>query len=47
MHHIKYFITGGGTGGHIYPALALVRTLIKTGVDKKDIIYIGNKNNLE
>ena len=47
MHRIKYFITGGGTGGHIYPALALVRTLIKEGVQKDDIFYIGNKNNLE
>lgn len=44
----KYFITGGGTGGHIYPAIALVRELSKSGADiKKDIFYVGNKHNLE
>lgn len=47
MRNIKYFITGGGTGGHIYPSIAVIRELVKTGVDKDNIFYLGNKKNLE
>ena len=47
MRNIKYFITGGGTGGHIYPAMAVIDELTKNGTDKSDIYYIGNKKNLE
>jgi UDP-N-acetylglucosamine--N-acetylmuramyl-(pentapeptide) pyrophosphoryl-undecaprenol N-acetylglucosamine transferase len=39
-------VTGGGTGGHIYPALALIREIKK---DAKDVnfLYIGTKRGLE
>ena len=47
MRNIKYFITGGGTGGHIYPSIAVMRELVKKGVDKEHIFYLGNKKNLE
>ena len=40
-----YFVTGGGTGGHIYPAIAVVNELRNQGVKK--IFYVGNPNNLE
>lgn len=41
-----YFITGGGTGGHIYPAIAICNEL-KKDPSTKEIYYIGNPNNLE
>ena len=40
----KYFITGGGTGGHIYPAIAVADAL---KLDGNDIFYVGNPKNLE
>ena len=45
-HKLTYFITGGGTGGHIYPALAIFEELLKKDTTK-DIYYIGNRKNLE
>ncbi len=42
----KYFITGGGTGGHIYPAMAVADVLAEMG-DDVEIYYVGNPNNLE
>ncbi|MBQ8460407.1 undecaprenyldiphospho-muramoylpentapeptide beta-N-acetylglucosaminyltransferase [bacterium] len=41
-----YFITGGGTGGHIYPAIAVADELLKNEKIGK-IYYVGNPNNLE
>ena len=39
----RYFITGGGTGGHIYPAVAIADYLKGDG----EIFYVGNPRNLE
>lgn len=41
-----YFITGGGTGGHIYPAVAVADALSEED-DTKDLYYVGNPENLE
>ncbi len=37
-------ITGGGTGGHILPAMAIREAFIQRGVD---VLYIGSKNGIE
>ncbi len=43
---MKYLITGGGTGGHIYPALAIANE-IKHKDKKADILYVGTNKGLE
>ncbi len=40
-----YFITGGGTGGHIYPAIAVADALVSNPDNK--VYYVGNPDNLE
>ena len=46
MNKKVYFITGGGTGGHIYPAVAVADELLNSGLAQR-IYYVGNPNNLE
>src|SRR6056297_1527749 len=41
---MKALITGGGTGGHIYPALSVADELKNRGWD---IEYVGSSNSLE
>lgn len=42
----RLILTGGGTGGHVYPALAVADEL-KLDVDVKAILYIGARGHLE
>lgn len=42
---LKIVVTGGGTGGHIYPALAISRYFSET--EKAQILYIGTERGLE
>lgn len=43
---MKYLISGGGTGGHIYPALAIANE-IKLIDKSADILYVGTEKGLE
>lgn len=44
IYNSKFFVTGGGTGGHIYPALAVADALSES--DAK-VYYVGNRHNME
>jgi UDP-N-acetylglucosamine--N-acetylmuramyl-(pentapeptide) pyrophosphoryl-undecaprenol N-acetylglucosamine transferase len=46
VNQMKIVISGGGTGGHIYPALALIREIQKETKDA-EFLYIGTTNGLE
>lgn len=43
---MKVLLTGGGTGGHIYPALAVARRL-KALHEDVEILYVGTERGLE
>ena len=43
---MRILVTGGGTGGHIYPALAMVRALQELD-QNVEVLYIGTENGLE
>lgn len=45
MNGLRFVVTGGGTGGHIYPALAIAGGLAQTV--GAEILYMGGKNSLE
>ncbi len=43
---MKILIAGGGTGGHVYPAIAIMEELSRQE-DKTEIAYIGTKRGIE
>ncbi|MBM4764021.1 undecaprenyldiphospho-muramoylpentapeptide beta-N-acetylglucosaminyltransferase [Bacillus sp. B15-48] len=43
---MRIVVSGGGTGGHIYPALALIREIVKKD-EHAEFLYIGTKKGLE
>ena len=43
---MRVVIAAGGTGGHIYPAVAVGKALEKDD-DTSNVYYVGNPNNLE
>ena len=46
MKKISVVLTGGGTGGHVYPALAVAEALLKDFPDA-EISYIGTRAGME
>lgn len=43
---MRVILAGGGTGGHIFPALALAREFIERG-DKNSVLFVGSKKGLD
>lgn len=39
----KYIVTGGGTGGHLYPGLMIAEALSQEG----EVIYVASKNGID
>ncbi len=42
----KYLLAGGGTGGHLFPALAIAEEIEKNDPDA-EILFVGTKNKIE
>ena len=46
MKQLKVILSGGGTGGHIFPAIAIANELKKI-VSDVDILFVGAINKME
>lgn len=46
LHHPRYIISGGGTGGHIFPALSIADALRSKHPDA-DILFVGAEGRME
>jgi UDP-N-acetylglucosamine--N-acetylmuramyl-(pentapeptide) pyrophosphoryl-undecaprenol N-acetylglucosamine transferase len=44
---VKVLVCAGGTGGGIYPALAVATELLQMGVRQEEILWIGTKGEME
>jgi UDP-N-acetylglucosamine--N-acetylmuramyl-(pentapeptide) pyrophosphoryl-undecaprenol N-acetylglucosamine transferase len=46
MQNLKFILSGGGTGGHIYPAIAIANEL-KFRFPNAEILFVGASNKME
>jgi UDP-N-acetylglucosamine--N-acetylmuramyl-(pentapeptide) pyrophosphoryl-undecaprenol N-acetylglucosamine transferase len=46
MSELKVLIAAGGTGGHVYPAIAIANA-IREKYTKANILFVGTKNHME
>lgn len=44
---LRIIITGGGTGGHVYPAIAVMREIRARMGDQVELVYIGSGSDME
>jgi len=43
---LRLLVAGGGTGGHLYPALAIVEEVVAQNV-LEEVLFVGTKNGIE
>ena len=46
MRRNKFIISGGGTGGHIFPAISIADEL-RFRFSQSDILFVGAKDRME
>ena len=44
---MKMMLVTGGTGGHIYPALALADAAVQRYGNEAEIVFVGNDDRME
>jgi UDP-N-acetylglucosamine--N-acetylmuramyl-(pentapeptide) pyrophosphoryl-undecaprenol N-acetylglucosamine transferase len=47
LQQLKVIISGGGTGGHIFPAIAIANALKQKLNEKVDILFVGAEGRME
>ena len=46
MKQLRIIISGGGSGGHIFPAIAIARSLLEKNKNI-EFLFVGAKNKME
>jgi UDP-N-acetylglucosamine--N-acetylmuramyl-(pentapeptide) pyrophosphoryl-undecaprenol N-acetylglucosamine transferase len=46
QRNLKLLIAGGGTGGHVFPALAVAREWMARGAER-EVVFVGTKRGIE
>ena len=47
MDKLKVILSGGGTGGHIYPAVAVAEALKRRLGDGVELLFVGAEGKME